>query len=77
MTEIEKQIKIKNMLRGFMVSNGYTLERLAKELTKHTGVNHTTQSISNKLSRGSIRFLDVLEICEVMGYSVEFKKIEK
>ena len=76
MQEQEKQIQIKNMLRGLMVSNGYTLERLAKELTEHTGINHTTQSISNKLSRGSIRFLDVIEICEVLKLKIEFKKLD-
>lgn len=68
----EMQTKIKNEIRGYMVSKGHTFESLAKLLSEKYGKNETAQNISNKLSRGAIKYADVIEIAEVLGFKISW-----
>lgn len=68
--DVEMQTKIKNEIRSYMVAKGHTFESLAKLMSEKYKRNDTPQNISNKLQRGSIKYAEVIEIAEVLGYKI-------
>lgn len=73
MTEEELLIKqIRNEIKGYIHMKGLTYERVAELLTLRYGKRVTAQSLSNKIARGSIRYVDILQICSVLGYKIRW-----
>ena len=66
------QKRIKNEIRGYMVAQGHTFESLAKSISDKYKRNDTAQNISNKLQRGTIKYADVIEIAEALGYKIKW-----
>lgn len=66
--------KVKNELKGFFLSQGYTLDKIAQLVTEKCGRTESLQNLSQKLSRGSLKYTELLEILEAMGFKVEFTK---
>ena len=60
-----------------MVAQGYTIEKVANELKKRYGTKESKNNLSNKLSRGSLRFIDVQRICSILGYSIDMRPLTK
>lgn len=61
-------------LKALFAYNGLSLKDLCNLLMEKNQKKDTAQNISNKLSRGTLRFSEVLEIADVMGYDIDFKK---
>lgn len=64
MSEIEKEIK-KNMKL-----QGYTLSSLGIELGKRTGKPSTPAAMKYKLDKGGLKLIELIEICDILGYEV-------
>lgn len=68
--------QIRNEIKSYIARSGWTLTNIVKEMNKarpedeHT----TTQNISNKLSRGTIKYCEVLEIAGIIGYEIRWEK---
>lgn len=73
-TKVDKkmQTRIKNEIRGYIVSKGYTFESLAKLISEKYDRNETAQNISNKLQRGAIKYAEVIEIAEALGFKINW-----
>lgn len=69
----EEAETLKRQLRSMMVAQGYTIEKIAKELKERYKTKESKNNLSNKLSRGSLRFIDVQRICTILGYTIEIK----
>lgn len=67
---------IRNEIKSYIAKSGWTLTNIVKEMNKtrpkceHT----TTQNISNKLSRGTIKYSECKEIADIIGFSIEWKE---
>lgn len=66
-----KDLELK--LKATLAGSGYTLTALVKELNEK-GNSTTVQNVSNKLKRGSLNYLEVVEILEAIGYDIEWIK---
>lgn len=74
MTQEEQLMtQIRNELKGYIHMKGMTYEKVAKLLTEKYGKNVTAQSLNNKIARGSIRYIDILQICDVLGYRIKWE----
>lgn len=74
---MEKNLKTENKTRqkikSFLAMNGYTLKEIVEKMNaSHPDAPTTAQNITNKLARETIKFSEVVEIAELLGYSVEF-----
>ena len=69
----EEAEALKRELRSYMVAQGYTIEKVANELKKRYGTRESKNNLSNKLARGSLRYIDVQRICDILGYTIEIK----
>lgn len=74
MTEEQLMQQIRNEVKGYIHLKGLTYEKVAKLLTEKYGKKVTAQSLNNKITRGSIRYLDILQLCSVLGYKISWEK---
>lgn len=65
--DLEKQLKL------ILLQEDHTLTSLVNALNEK-GKTTTIQNISNKLKRGSLNYLEVVEILEAINYKIEWVK---
>ncbi len=70
LSEDELLEKMRNEIKGYIRMRGFTYESLARLMSEKYGSSVTPQSINNKLSRGSIKYIDVIKIALALGYKI-------
>ncbi len=65
--------ELTNELKSVLMKNGYTLTSLVN-LLNDKEITTTIQNISNKLKRGSINYLEMVDILDAIGYDIEWVK---
>ncbi len=60
-------------LKGVLAGSGFTITSLVKQLNEK-GISTSVQNVSNKLKRGSLNYLEVVDMLEAIGYKIEWKK---
>lgn len=71
----EKQLNnIRNEIKSYIAATGWTLVDIVAEMNKHRidAEKTTPQNISNKLTRGTIKYAEVKEIADIIGYKIEW-----
>ena len=82
MNENEKELKAKELdeqatellkrkVKEMIVEKGYTMEKLADDLNEKYYTKESKANLSNKLKRGSLRYIDMQRIVDVLGYTIE------
>lgn len=66
--------ELRREVKGMIVAKGYTMDKLAEELNARYGTKESKANLSNKLKRGSLRYIDMLRICDVLGYYIDIKQ---
>ena len=72
----EEAETLKRQLRAMMIAQGFTIEKVAEELKERYKTKESKNNLSNKLSRGSLRFIDVQRICNILGYEIEMTPLK-
>ncbi len=69
---------IRNEVKSYIAQSGYTLTYIVEQMNKCRDEQHktTTQNISNKLSRGTIKYSEIKEIADIIGYKIKWTKEE-
>lgn len=69
--------QVHNEIKSLIAQNGLTLTEVVNRMNqqRNFGQQTTVQNISNKLSRGTIKFSEVLEIASVIGLKISWDKI--
>lgn len=65
---------LKEDIKAYIVSSGFTITRLAEELNKRNGSDYTVQNLSNKIRKESLKYSEVLQIADIIGYDIEWIK---
>ncbi len=60
-------------LKGVLAGSGYTITSLVKQLNEK-GISTTVQNVSNKLKRGSLNYLEIVDMLDAIGYKIEWVK---
>lgn len=73
--EPQRQNEIRNEIKAYIARSGWTLTDIVKEMNKNRpqGQQTTTQNITNKLARGTIKYSEVLEIARIIGYEIKWE----
>ena len=64
----------KNEIKSRIVREGFTMEELLERLHDDYGWNRSVSNLSAKLQRDSIRYREVVELADVLGYNIEWRK---
>lgn len=71
------KLKAKEQIKVLLSQENIMQKDLVKMLAKEMGKNYLPTSLSQKLSRGTISYNEVLLIADILGYDIEFKKREE
>ena len=67
-------MRIITELKEILYHKGLSLKFVAEELSKKLDKPYSLANLSNKLKRGSLRYIDMQRICEVLGYYIDIKQ---
>lgn len=69
---------VKNEIKGYISSSGWTITDIVEKMNESlpTEKKTTVQNISNKLTRGTIKYSEVIEIADIIGMKIEWNKKE-
>lgn len=70
----EKAIKTQRFLKSILAIEGLSLTDLAKLITENCNRSEIPQTISQKLKRGTIKYIEMEEIANLLGYDIEWIK---
>ena len=68
----EEQKTIKNEVKSYIVKEGFTMKKIARLLDEESNV--ALQNLSNKLTRGTIKYSEIKEIADILGYEIKWEK---
>lgn len=66
---------IKNEIKSYIAKAGFTLTAVVNNINQNKSKNEETsvQNLSNKLTRGTIKYSEALEIADAIGYEIVWK----
>ena len=67
---------IKTEIKVVIARRGTTLKKVCEELSKVTGKYYSYNNISNKMTRGTIKFNEVQEIFKILGYELSYTAVK-
>lgn len=67
---------LKEEIKSYIVSSGWSITQLAEELNKRNGSDYTMQNLSNKIRKESLKYSEVLQIAEIIGYDIKWIRKE-
>ena len=66
---------VRNEIKSYLAACGMTLTEVVNVLNqRHPEAPTTTQNVSNKLSRGTIRYSECLEIADILGMKITWQR---
>lgn len=65
---------IRNEIKAYIVRDGMTMGEVVTMLADAHGWSRSVPNFSSKLRRGSPRYHEAIEIADVLGYNVVWKK---
>ena len=67
---------IRNEIKSYIAMSGWSLVDIVGKMNESRSEQDKTtpQNISNKLTRGTIKYSEVKEIAEIIGFSINWSK---
>lgn len=70
-------INIRNEIKAEIAKSGWTLTDIVKQMNLlHPGETTTSQNISNKLTRGTLKYSEAVEIAAIIGKRISWVPIQ-
>ena len=66
----------RNEIKAHIIREGLTMQELVAKLAAEYGWSDSISNFSAKLSRDSIRYHEVVELVDVLGYRIVWQKKE-
>ena len=67
-------MSIKNEIKAQIVRTGFTMQELVDRLAEEYDWSDSVSNLSAKLQRESIRYKEVVELADVLGYDIVWQK---
>lgn len=65
---------VRNEIKAQIVHAGYTMQDVVDRLSDEYGWSDSVSNLSAKLQRESIRYKEVVELADVLGYDIVWQK---
>lgn len=69
---MEKMMNVRTDIKLLLTENEMSITKLAREMTKISGHNYSRSNISQKLSRGTLKYEEAKLIGQILGYDLKF-----
>ncbi len=70
-------MNIRNEIKAQIIRAGMTMQQVVDLLSDEYGWSDSVSNFSNKLARGSLRYEEAVQLAEVLGYEIVWKKKEE
>ena len=70
-------MNIRNEIKAQIVRAGMTMQQVVDLLSDEYGWSDSVSNFSNKRARGSLRYEEAVQLAEVLGYEIVWKKKEE
>ena len=67
-------MSIRNEIKAQIVRAGFTMREVVELLSDEYGWSDSVSNLSAELQRESIRYKEVVELADVLGYDIVWKK---
>ena len=67
-------MNVKNEIKSIIVRSGMTMQQVVELLSDEYGWSDSVSNLSAKLQLESIRYKEVLELADVLGYELVWQK---
>ena len=67
-------MNIRNQIKAQILMAGFTMAEAVDALSTEYGWSDSISNFSNKLSRGSLRYREAIQLADVMGYDLIWQK---
>lgn len=67
-------MNIRNEIKAQIVRAGFTMQKLVDRLADEYDWSDSVSNLSAKLQRESIRYKEVVELADVLGYDIVWQK---
>lgn len=64
----------KNDLKALIIKSGYNMSQVNDELNRRHDTNLGYQNFSNRLSKETFKYNEILEILDIIGYDIHWVK---
>ena len=68
------EFNLRNFIKSKIILVGMTMRDVAEVLHLKYGRSDSVSNLSGKLSRGSLRYDEAMEIADVLGYDIVWQK---
>ena len=63
---------VKEDIKSYIVKSGWTISKVQDELNKKNGTDFGMQNLSKKINNETIRYNEILQIADIIGYTIEW-----
>ena len=70
-------MSVRNEIKAQIVRAGFTMQEVVDLLHDEYGLSDSVYNISSKLQSESIRYKEVMELADVLGYDLVWKRRER
>lgn len=70
-------MNIRNEIKSQIIRAGFTMQDLVDLLAEDYGWSDSVSNLSAKLQRESIRYKEVIELADVLGYDIVWHRRER
>lgn len=68
------KMNIRNEIKAQIVREGLTMQQLVEQLSDEYGWSESVSNLSAKLQRESLRYIEAVQMADVMGYDLVWQK---
>lgn len=65
---------LRNEVKSYIVRSGYTMQEVVDRLSEDYGWSDSVSNLSNKLQRESLRYVEVVQLADALGYDLVWQK---
>ena len=67
-------LNIRNEIKAQIVRAGYTMQEVVDMLAAEHGWSDSVSNLSAKLQRGSLRYIEAIQLADVLGFDLVWQK---
>lgn len=73
--DIDSKTDINELVRLLLFRNKITIAELARRMSILSGKEYSRFNVRAKIEKGSLKFSEMILICEILGYKIDIKEI--
>lgn len=74
MEEFFMKSNLRNEIKSYIVRQGMTMQEVVDLLADEYGWSDSVSNLSNKLQRESLRYIEAVQLAEVLGFEIVWRK---